>query len=47
VALRAKPKRIKVEKPTPLLEPLQQPVVDADGFTPGTLMRPEDWEVKW
>ena len=46
VALRPKAKHIKAEKPAPLLEQIK-PLVDADGFTPGTLMRPEDWEVKW
>lgn len=48
-ASRKKPRHIKAEKPAPLLDrfPERPRPVDANGFVEGTLMRPEDFEVKW
>ena len=43
-----KPDRIKLEKPAPLFDVVEAPEsqrIDSNGFTPGTLMTPEDWEV--
>jgi hypothetical protein len=48
-AMRIKKPR-KIEKPAPLLdqaEQRQQMETDANGFVAGTLMTPEDYEVKW
>jgi hypothetical protein len=44
-----RPKRKKVARPAPLVEAAEQaPVVIGDGgFVEGTLMKPEDYEVKW
>lgn len=43
------PRRIKAEKPAPLLEAVEHPALEADetGFVPGTLMTPDDMEVSW
>lgn len=45
---RKKRRVIKIEKPAPLLVPIEHQLeIDANGFIPGTYMTPADFEVDW